>query len=39
MKKTELYGYVHDFSVDYDVITVDAILGIRKYLIKKSNVK
>ena len=39
MKKMGLYGYVHDFSVDYDVITVGAILGIRKYLVKKSKVK
>ena len=26
MKKTGLYGYVYDFSVDYDAIAVDDIL-------------
>ena len=35
MKKTELYGYVYDFSDDYDAIAVDDILGIHKYLMKK----
>ena len=34
MKKTELNGYVYDFSVDYD-IAVDDILDIYKYLMKK----
>ena len=28
MKKTELNGYVYDFSVDYDAIAVDDILDI-----------
>ena len=28
MKKTELNGYVYDFSVDYDAIAVDDILNI-----------
>ena len=37
MKKTGLNGYVYDFSVDYDVIAVDDILVIRKYLMKKIN--
>ena len=32
MRKTELYGYVYDFSCDYDSIDVD-ILDIHKYLI------
>ena len=35
MKSTELYGYVYDFSVDYDAIAVDDILDIHKYLMKK----
>ena len=26
MKKTRLYGYVCDFSVDYDAIAIDDIL-------------
>ena len=28
IKKTELNGYVYDFSVDYDAIAVDDILDI-----------
>ena len=35
MKKTGLNGYVSDFSVDYDAITVSNILDIHKYLMKK----
>ena len=35
MKKTGLNGYVSDFSVDYDAITVANILDILKYLMKK----
>ena len=38
MKKTGLNGYVCDFSVDYDAIAVDDILGIHKYLMEKSNI-
>ena len=38
MKKTEFYGYVYDFSVDYDAIAVDDILNIHKYLMKKHNI-
>ena len=37
MKKTEFNGYVYDFSVDYDVIAVDDILDIHKYLMKKKK--
>ena len=29
MKKAGLYGYVYDFSVDYDTIAVDDILKTR----------
>ena len=32
MRKTGLHGYVYDFSVDYDAITVDDILDIDNYL-------
>ena len=32
MKKTGLYGYVYDFSVDYDATTVDDVLDIHKYI-------
>ena len=38
MKRTELNGYVDDFSVDYDAIAVDDILDIHKYLMKKNNI-
>ena len=38
LKKTGLNGYVHDFSVDYDVVAVDYILDIHNYLIKKNNI-
>ena len=34
IKKTGFYGYVYDFSVDYDAIAVDDILDIRKYLMQ-----
>ena len=37
MKKTRLYGYVYEFSIDY-VISIDDILDIHKYLIKKNNI-
>ena len=37
-KKTGLYGYVYDFSVDYKAIAVDDILDIHKYLMKKNNI-
>ena len=37
MKKTELSGYVYDFSVDYDAIAADEILDIQKYLMKINN--
>ena len=39
MKKTGLYGYVYDFSIDYDAIAVDEILDIHKYLIEKDKIK
>ena len=39
MKKTGLNGYVYDFSVDYDSIAVDDMLDIRKYLMKKHDIK
>ena len=37
MKKTGLNGYIYDFSVDCDAITVDNILDIHKYLMKKND--
>ena len=38
MKKTGLNGYVYDFSIDYNTITVDDILDIHKYLMEKNNI-
>ena len=38
MRKTGFNSYVYDFSVDYDAITFDDILGIDKYLMKKNNI-
>ena len=35
MRKTGLYGYVYNFSDDYDAIAVDDTLDIHKYLMKK----
>ena len=37
MKKTGLYGTVYDFSVNYGDTSVDDILSIHKYLIKKQQ--
>ena len=38
MKKAGLNGYVYDFSVDYDAISVDDILDIHKYLLEKNGI-
>ena len=38
IKKTELYIYVYDFSIDYDAIAVDDILVIHNYLLKKNGI-
>ena len=38
MKKTGLIGSVYDFSVDYDPITVNNVLDIHKYLMKKNGI-
>ena len=38
IKKTGLNGYVYDFSVDDDAITVDDILAIHMYLMKKNGI-
>ena len=37
MKKTGVTGYVYDFGVDYNAITVDDIKYIHIYLMKKNN--
>ena len=36
MRKAELKGYVHDFSIAYNIIDTNDILDIHKYLMKKS---
>ena len=38
MKKTGLYKYVYDFTVDYDTIDVADILDIHKYVMAKNNI-
>ena len=38
MKKTGLYRYVYEFSVDYNDTDVDDIKDIHKYLMKKNNI-
>ena len=38
MKRTGFTGYVYDFSISYDPITVDDIKNIQKYLIRKKNI-
>ena len=38
MKDNGLNGYVYDFSVDYDVTSVDDGKDIHKYLMKKNNI-
>ena len=37
-KKKGFYGYVYDFSVDYDAVAVDDILNIHNYLMKKNDI-
>ena len=37
MRKSSFTGYVYDFSVGYDAISVDDIKDIHKYLMKKNN--
>ena len=37
MRKSSFTGYVYDFSVRYDAISVDDIKDIHKYLMKKNN--
>ena len=37
MKKTGLYGYVSDFSVNHNAHAVANILDIYKYLVKKNG--
>ena len=38
MKKAGLNGYFYDFTDDYNVIVVDDILNIHKYLMEKKTI-
>ena len=38
-KKTELNGYVYDFSFDFNIIDTNNIINIHKYLMKKHDTK
>ena len=38
MKKTGFTGYVHDFSADYNAVTLDHIKAIHNYLMKKNDI-
>ena len=38
MRNTGLNGYVYNINVDYVVITVDDILDIHNYLMKKNDI-
>ena len=38
MKKTELNGYIYDFSTDYNAIPVSDVLDIHKYLMEKNKI-
>ena len=38
MKKTNLKGYIYDFSVNHDAIVVSDILDIHKYLMEKNKI-
>ena len=39
MKKTGLNDYVYHFSLDYHIIDTSNIIDIRKYLMKKHDLK
>ena len=39
IKETDLKGYVYDFSVHYDAISVSDITDIHKYLMEKNKIK
>ena len=39
VKKTGFYEYVYDFRVDSNATTVDDIVHIHKYLMKKHDIK
>ena len=39
MKNIGLKGYIYDFSVDYDDISVSDITDIHKYLMEEDKIK
>ena len=39
MKKSELNGYVYEFSADYNIIDTSNIIYLHRYLIKKDDTK
>ena len=39
MKRAGLNGYVYHFSVYYNAVSVDDILDIHKYIMKKHDIK
>ena len=39
MKKTGLNGYVHEFSLDYNISDTSNIINIYKYLMKMHDIK
>ena len=39
MKKTEISGYVYEFSVDYNIIDTSNFINVHKYLMKKKKKK
>ena len=39
IKSTGLYGYIYDFSVDYNAISNDKIHDIHRYFMEKNNIK
>ena len=38
MKRTRFTGYVYDFSVSFNIIGVDNIKNVHKYLMKKNYI-
>ena len=38
-KSTGLYGYIYDFSVDYNAISNDKIRDVHRYLMENNNTK
>ena len=38
MKDTRLNGYVYDFSVGYDITSVDDIVDVHKYLMRVNKI-